>query len=180
MIYNFLILSDEVDNFRREIRIDADGTFYDLFKVLTKSVDYNNEEMASFFMCSDDWRKKQEITLVEMDTDSDVDVFVMDETPLMDFIEDEGQKVMFVFDYVNDRALYIKLFEITTGKSLKKAQCTVSIGDAPQQYMDIADSVVINTVSDMDETFYGDETYNLDELDESGFDGLDSSIEELE
>lgn len=174
MIYNFLILSDEVENFRREIRIDSESTFYDLFKALVNSINYNEEEMSSFFMCSDEWRRKEEITLVEMDTDYDVDIYVMDETPLMDFIEDEGQKLIFVFDYVNDRALYIKLSEIIIGKTLKKAQCTVSLGDAPSQYMDIDEVSPVVTVSDMDETFYGDESFNLDELDQDGFEDLDS------
>lgn len=174
MIFNFLVLSDEVDNFRREIIIDSESTFHDLYKVLVKSLDYNEEEISSFFMCGDDWRRKQEITLVEMDTDSDIDIYVMDETPLIDFIEEEGQKMVFVFDYLNDRALYIKLSEIVTGKSLKKAQCAVSVGEAPPQYMDVDDVPLINTVSDMDETFFGDEGYNLDELDESGFESLDN------
>ena len=30
MIFNFRIVSDEVDNFKREIKIDADATFLDL------------------------------------------------------------------------------------------------------------------------------------------------------
>lgn len=29
MIFKFLILSDEVDDFKREIKIDADATFMD-------------------------------------------------------------------------------------------------------------------------------------------------------
>ena len=29
MIFNFRLVSDEVDNFRREISIDADATFLD-------------------------------------------------------------------------------------------------------------------------------------------------------
>lgn len=98
----------------------------------------------------------------------------MDETPLIDFLEDEGQKMIFMFDYVNDRALYIKLTEIIIGKTLKKAQCTVSLGDAPSQYMDIDEVSPVVTVSDMDETFYGDESFNLDELDQDGFEDLDS------
>ena len=172
MIYNFLILSDEVDNFRREINIDADGTFYDLFKAITSSTGYNDKEMASFFLCDDEWRKKQEITLVEMDTDSDVDIFVMDETPLLDFLEEEKQKLMFVFDYVNDRSLFIKLAEIITGKSLKKPQVVLSEGEAPSQFIDLDETSTTVASSDLDATFYGDEDFNIDELDESGFEGL--------
>ncbi len=172
MIYKFLILSDEVENFRREISIDADATFLDLFKAIIETTGYDEKEMSSFFLCNDDWRKKQEITLVEMDTDSDVDIFVMEETPLMDFLEEEKQKLMFVFDYVNDRALYMKLSEIITGKYLKKPVVLVAEGDAPSQIQDIEETITSTSTSDLGESFFGDETFNPDELDEAGFEGL--------
>ena len=36
MIYKFRLLSDEVDNFRRDIEIDSEATFLELEKVLSK------------------------------------------------------------------------------------------------------------------------------------------------
>lgn len=174
MIYRFLILSDEVENFKREIKIDADDNFHDLYKAIIQCTGYSDKEMASFFLCSDNWRRKEEITLVEMDTDSDEDPHIMEDTVLSDFLEDEKQKLVFVFDYVNDRALYLELSEIIPEKTLSIPQCTLSIGQAPAQYMDIEDVVAVTaSISDMDETFYGDEGYNMDELDREGYDGLD-------
>ena len=41
MIFNFRIVSDEVDNFRREIQIDADATFLDLKNAICESVAYD-------------------------------------------------------------------------------------------------------------------------------------------
>ncbi len=32
MVFRFLILSDEVDDFKREIKIDSEATFQDLYK----------------------------------------------------------------------------------------------------------------------------------------------------
>ena len=37
MIYRFTIISDEVDNFIREIQIDPEATFYDLHEAILKS-----------------------------------------------------------------------------------------------------------------------------------------------
>ncbi|NLD24946.1 MAG: hypothetical protein GX670_12070, partial [Bacteroidales bacterium] len=127
MIFKFLILSDEVNDFKREIKIDADATFMDLYNTLIESIGYSEKEMASFFLSDEKWRKKQEITLIEMDTDSDVDSLVMEDCILSDFLEDEKQKLMFVFDYITNRALYIELSEIILGKSLKKPFCSISV-----------------------------------------------------
>src|SRR5690554_7918855 len=92
----------------------------DFYRILIDSIGFSDKEMASFFLSDNKWRKKQEITLVEMDTDSDVDSLTMDECVLSDYLEDEKQKLMFVFDYLNERALFIELSEIIPGKNLKK------------------------------------------------------------
>lgn len=176
MIFRFLLLSDEVDDFRREIEIDADSTFFDLHHAITQSVNYKEGEMTSFFICSDDWEKKKEITLVEMDTSSDEDSYVMSDSVLNDFLEEEHQKLMYVFDYMTERAFFIELREIITGKKLSKAICTKSIGDAPAQFVDfesIDSTVGTASTSTLDEVLYGDESYDLDELDAEGFDSLD-------
>ncbi len=169
MIFKFLMLSDEVENFKREIQIDSDATFLDLYKVIIECTGYSDQEMASFFICDNKWRKLTEITLMEMDTDSDEDSFIMSECILNDYLEDEKQKLMFVFDYLTERALYIELSEIIPGKSLKKPACTVSEGEAPQQIMDYEDTKPVITTIDVGESFYGDESFDLDELDSSGF-----------
>ena len=67
MIYRFTIISDEVDDFVREIQIDPEATFYDFHEAILKSVGYTNDQMTSFFICDDDWEKGKEVTLEEMD-----------------------------------------------------------------------------------------------------------------
>jgi hypothetical protein len=66
MVYKFCVLSDEVDDFRREIEIDADATFQDFNKVLLKTCNYKSDLMTSFFICDEYWDKQQEITAVDM------------------------------------------------------------------------------------------------------------------
>ncbi len=174
MVFRFLLLSDEVEDFKREIQIDADATFLELHMAITKSVGYTEGEMTSFFICSDHWEKEQEITLVEMDTSSDEDSYTMEGSILSDFLEDEKQKLMYIFDYMTERAFFMELREIITGKDLDKAICTKSIGEPPVQFVDFDTVATNSTTLDTGENFYGDEGYDLDELDAEGFDGLDN------
>jgi len=173
MIFRFLLLSDEVEDFKREIQIDADATFFDLHKAIVKSVDFQEGEMASFFICSDDWEKGQEITLVEMDTSPDEDSYTMEASRLNDFLEDEKQKLMYVFDYLTERAFFMELREIMTGKNLDEPVCTKSTGNPPSQFVDFDTVAAASSTIDTGENFYGDEGYDMDELDAEGFDGLD-------
>ena len=49
---------------------------------------------------------------MEMDSDSSVDTYLMDSTHIDEFIEDKGQRLMFVFDMLTDRAFFIELKDI--------------------------------------------------------------------
>ncbi|MFA7226410.1 MAG: hypothetical protein WC078_01995 [Dysgonamonadaceae bacterium] len=179
MIYRFLIVSDEVENFKREIKIDADATFYDLYKAIIDCTGYSDKEMASFVLCDDNWRKEMEITLVKMDTSSDEDSYSMEECVLSDYLEEEKQKLMFVFDYFTERALYMELSEIIPGKKLKQPLCTLSKGEAPPQITNFEEMTSDTTLQDMGESFYGDESFDMDELDQEGFEGLDDFSTEI-
>ena len=172
MVFRFLILSDEVDDFKREIKIDAEATFLDLHDAILESVGYTKDQMCSFFICDDDWSKNTEITLVEMDTTSEVDNYIMEETRLEELLEDEHQKLMFVFDYMTERAFFMELREIEPGKDLDKAVISKSIGLPPAQTVDFDQFEAKNTSTEIGEDFYGDSEYDIDELDKEGFEGL--------
>ena len=195
MIYRFLLLSDEVQNYRRDIQIDADSTFLDFHKMIMKCSGYDEVEMTAFFMCDERWRKKQEITLVEKDTDSDVDSYVMEDEILMDWVDEEKQRLIFVFDYFKDRAFYIELTEMILGKNLTKPICNNKQGNAPAQFIEEEEIEVVkpatNTIAPLiddddddddnedesEDEFFGDEDFDPEELDVEGFDGLEGSNE---
>ena len=170
MVYRFTIISDEVDDFRREIQIDSEATFLDLHNAILKSAGYPNDQMTSFFICDDNWEKETEITLEDMGTSSDMDSWIMEETPLEELLEDEKQHMLYIFDPLADRAFFMELSEIITGKSLDEAVCTKSIGDAPQHVLDFDQlrAVQVATTT-LDETIGDDEDFDLDELDPDGF-----------
>ncbi|MDD3078468.1 MAG: hypothetical protein PHH37_05105 [Paludibacter sp.] len=168
MVYKFTLLSDEVDNFIRVIKIDSEATFLDLHNAILDAVKYEKDQMTTFFICNDDWEKGQEITLVEMESSSEYDNLIMEDTKLEELISDEKQKLLYVFDLISDRAFFIELSEIIPGTDLAKAECISSKGAAPQQMLS-DDAIAAAPKMNLDENFYGDEDFDLDELDEEGF-----------
>jgi hypothetical protein len=168
MVYKFTLLSDEVDNFVRVIAIDSEATFFDLHNAILDSVNYEKNQMTSFFMCSDNWEKGQEVTLVEMESSSEFDNLVMEDTKLEELIVDENQKLLYVFDMMSDRVFFMEMTDIVPRKSLDQAECISSDGEAPTQIM-ADEGLVVAPKASLDENFYGDEDYELDELDEEGF-----------
>lgn len=183
MIFKFRIVSDGAENFKREIKIDALATFLDLKNAICDSVGYDKTQMDSFFICTDDWEKQKEITYADMGFDTDQDVALMDDAVLEDFIDDEGQRLLFVFDYMTDRAMFMEMTELTAGKSLKDPVCSLSVGKAPAQSVDLdefdkqvdakAAKATVPAPEDLDEEFYGSESYSPDEFEAGGFDEYD-------
>ncbi|MDE7410666.1 MAG: hypothetical protein K2M94_01335, partial [Paramuribaculum sp.] len=161
-----------------------DDTFLSLRNAICESVGFDKNQMNSFFLCDYGWEKGKEITLEDMGADSSEDVYLMEDTVLSDFIEDEGQRLIFVFDYMTDRAFFIELKEAVPGRSLHEPLCAVSMGQAPAQFVDLdefeskTDLKAAAAVSDIDEDFYGSDEFNADEFDPEGFDEMtfDDSI----
>ena len=136
MLFRFTIISDEVDEFLREIKIDADSTFLDFCEAILASCNYEDDQVTSFYITNDEWEKQCEITREDMGfTPYDEDVYTMDKTSPRSLLDDVPMRLKFIFDTFNNRAFYIELKEMIPGKNLKKAQITRSIGDAPAEIL---------------------------------------------
>lgn len=138
MVYRFKLVSDEVSNFSREIEVDSENTFLQLRNTILESVNYTKDELDSFFLCSDEWERQEEITLEDMGTTAcDNDIWLMENTPIGELVEDEGQKLSFVFDYMTERSFFMELKEIIPNRSLVEPVCTIKRGKAPAQTVDM-------------------------------------------
>lgn len=187
MLYRIKFISDEVDGFVREIKIDSDANFLDLCKVILKSCDYPDNQMTEFFVCDDEWERHEQITREDVGCDEiDQDVYLMEKTPLSDFIEDEGQHFEFVFDPFAERSFYLDVKEVIPGEHLAEAQIIRSKGDAPQQLQDFEDPFAdlgakgkagLGSGADFDDLNFGgdDDFFNDDELDLEGFEISDGN-----
>lgn len=178
MLLKIKFISDEVDGFLREIKIDADGTFLDLNAAILSACGYPDDQMTSFYVCNDDWERGEQITredVHEGNSAADHDLYTMAATPLRDFIEEEEQKLQYVFDPFGDRCFYLDVKEFIPGEHLTEAEVVRSLGNAPKQIEELDLTAPKAGKSDSlfseDEAseFYGDGGYNNDEFDPEGF-----------
>ena len=174
MIYKFLIGSEESENFKLEIAIDSEDTFLRLRNAILDAAGYDKDQMNSFYICDEDWQREKEVTYMDMDLDeTDDEVWVMEDTRLDELVEDEGQRMKFVFDYMTERYFYMKLKETIPGKSLHDPLCQRKEGRPPQEAVDpdafqppIPKIPDASNIEELDPEFYGDEEFNEDEVDD--------------
>lgn len=136
MVYKFRLISDEVKDFVRDIELLSDQTFYDFHRALTQNLHYDKSQIASFFISNEGWEKLMEITLFDMTEEKNKDLHVMDRTCLSDFFSTTKQRLLYVFDFFNERLFFIELLEISERKpGLAYPRFTFEKGKPPQQLL---------------------------------------------
>ena len=140
-------------------------------RALNEALAATSEELLEKFF------EGEEITLEDMGSSSDEDIWIMEDTHINELVEEEGQRLIFVFDYLTERSFFMELKSIITGKTLMDPLCTRKEGKAPNQHVDLdefdarMDKKAAAALEDFDADFYGDTEFNEEELGE-GFDDL--------
>lgn len=178
MILRLTLISTEVEDFILEFKIDADETFADLHRLILQHCGYEETEGQRFFICDEKWKPIQRILLGdEENVNIDEDVYLMADTSLGDFLEDEGQRLAYRFDPENRRMFLIELSETSFGERVPiGGQLTRRHGISPSQHLieETPDSAPAATISEeLAEEFYGEDGFEEEDLDMEGFDILE-------
>jgi len=168
MVYKFVVLSDEDETFIREFDFLDSQTLMDFHNALQEELEFDRSQIASFYLATDNWEKEEEFTLFEMGAGSST----MDDAILEDIIFRKNQKLLYVFDFFNDRALFIEYVgEAKEDENKEYPLCTNSKGMAPKQvtFGAVTRKKYNNlVVADEDEDELIDDEIFLDAEDEEG------------
>lgn len=185
MIYRFVVLSDEDETFVREFEFLESQSLLDFHNAIQEELEFDRSQIASFYMATDSWEKEEEFTLFDMGAGSST----MENAVLEDIIFRKNQKLLYVFDFFNDRALFIEYVgEAKEDPARDYPVCTNSKGLPPKQvtFGGVArkkyNNLVVADDDDEDEEVVDDEIFfdNEDEESLSEFDSEEENPEEEE
>jgi len=171
MLYHFLILSGEKENFVREILINSDATFLDFHEAIQESVGYDTSQIASFFVSDDEWEKGQEITLIKMDRRTGDEELIMQDVKLQDIVKNKKDKLIYQFDFFSNRGFFIELLSLSENRSIAQPALIKSEGEPPEQIL--LDDIGLDEVSSLLGLTEEDDEFN-NEFDDIRFEDLDS------
>ncbi|TLX71976.1 plasmid pRiA4b ORF-3 family protein [Labilibacter sediminis] len=137
MTIKLRIISGEDEDFLRDVEISGNSSFLDLHNFIQKTLLFDDTQMASFFITNEEWEKDSEITLMDMAMDESSETAIMSDTPIKQFITENKQRLLYVFDFFNERNLFIETYEIND-TDCPEPRCTQSLGNPPQQ-VDLSD-----------------------------------------
>jgi hypothetical protein len=126
-VYRFRLLYEDQEDFLRDFDILSSQTFADFHNIIKQSIELPGNELASFFVCDRNWRKKREITLINMHNEAQeeadyeerrgpkparIPVTEMDKVRIKDIIDDPHQRLLYEYDFLHPKVFFIELTRI--------------------------------------------------------------------
>ncbi len=130
-IITYRVAFDQEETCFREIEMLDTHTFFDFHNQIIQEFDLEKGQLASFYVSNDNWDKGQEITLMTMDFDDGSKTIEMSDTLLHQISNAKGQKLVYVYDFMNMLCFFIELSNIHESSNLKNNEypkCTYSVG----------------------------------------------------
>ncbi|MGE4586589.1 MAG: hypothetical protein AB7D05_04530 [Mangrovibacterium sp.] len=135
MTYLMHITSQEETDFQLQIALDAQHTFADFHDAIQKACNYSPNQMASFFLPGHVPGKQIEISGLDTGM-AGFPRYTMRKTRLGSLLGSSPQRLIYVFDFFQDRCLDIQLTQILMEKNLTEPSVTAMKGDAPVQILE--------------------------------------------
>ena len=161
-----------------ELQIESDATFADLHKLIRTTCGWGQHKPSTFYVCDGRWRRERTIP------ESGYEYDTMDEVELGDILEDEGQRMQYVFDPDEGRGLLLEVTHISYGKHIREPLCRRFHGAAPELIVEKAPTGDVSredllaqlnaaALAEEDEDDIeptDDELFDIEEIDLEGFD----------
>ncbi|MFD2873877.1 hypothetical protein ACFS5N_15455 [Mucilaginibacter ximonensis] len=175
-LYRFRVTFEDYDDVTREIDIKSTQTFEDLHRAIHKSTGYNPEYPSSFYVSNDQWIKGEEVTFLPNQRRIDRGVALMEKVKLSSRIDDPHQKFYYTFNFDRPFDFHVELMKIILDENPNTTYPAIvkSVGDAPRQFVTVADAATAATADESDFDFLNemgmnhDDTEDFSEVDETG------------
>ncbi|MDQ3071970.1 MAG: plasmid pRiA4b ORF-3 family protein [Bacteroidota bacterium] len=178
-IYRFKVWFEDYPDVQRVIEIRGDQNFEQLHHTILKSVDFDNQQLASFFLWDNGSEDQIEITLIDMSVDGDKEQYIMENSVIENFVKQRGEVVRYEYDFVLLWTFLLELVEVKEDAGAEDNYPLIldSIGDAPDQYETI--DKYPEAITDADERILDDLTQHNGGPHESDDDEPDWEIRDL-
>ena len=189
-IYKFRVIIDTEDDVFRDIEIETNDTFESFHEAILSAFDFEEGEMASFYMSDDQWERGEEITLMDMgggvaEEAQPSAIKSMKTVSLESMINSPAEKIIYVYDFLRMWCFYIELVAVKkAAPSTIYPKVSLVYGDAPAQdskEMDLFGGLDLGFEDDSKPEKTGDPELDayLDDLD-GGDDDNFTSLDDLD
>ncbi len=116
MIYKFRVILDIEDDVFRDIEISKNDTLEDFQNAIVQAFGFEGGEMASFYLSNDSWEQGEEYPLFDVG-ESENPLQLMADTPIDSVVENEHDRLIFIYDFLSMWTFLVELMQISDVES---------------------------------------------------------------
>lgn len=131
MAYKLRVILDTEEDVFRDIIVDSSFNLENLHFIIAKAFGFNGKEMASFYKTDKNWNEGEEIPLFGMEENSTT---CMQDFTIQNCIAKVGDKLIYVYDFLNLWTFFVELKEVLEEKEVPKI--SLSFGNTPEKAPD--------------------------------------------
>lgn len=125
MLLTLTVASTEVEDFVAELQLEGHSTFAELHRLMHRAFGWQPSQPTMFYICDHRWRPERVVPEVSEEHDT------MSEVELGDLLEDEGQRMQYMFNPEERRGLLIEVSGVSFGKHLDEPRVRRQHGTPP-------------------------------------------------
>ena len=153
MRLKFRIILNVEEDVLRDIIVDASTSLLQFSKIISDQFGFDSTEISTFHISNENWEQLEEIKIYKIDDQDDI----MDKAPISNYFVLNGDKMIFVYDFLNYWTFFVELHEIDELiNSKSNFECINSVGNIPKE---APSDIYKNT--DIVDNFDQDENLNL-------------------
>lgn len=119
VVIKFRVILDSEEDVFRDLELTDSSTFLELHRQILFAFNFDQSQMASFYLSNDQWEKGQEITLMKMDFDDGSSSLEMQDVSLKKMLKKKGQKLVYIYDFINMWCFFIEVLDIYISEDQK-------------------------------------------------------------
>lgn len=130
-VFTIRAILDADEDVIRDVAIHGNANLFDLHHLLVEAFGLEKGEMSSFFKSNDDWEQGEEISMLDMNPDTNKNP--LEERVIEESFIKEGEKMLFVYDFLNLWTFYLEALsiKIIDGDSYE-SRVLAKVGELPE------------------------------------------------
>lgn len=132
-IFKFRVIVDTEADVFRDIEMPVDGTFLQLHEAILRAFEWEEGEMASFYLSNEEWDKGEEIPLMDMGSPEESGTsHSMATTVLNQKVGRPNDKLIYVYDFFRMWCFYIELHAVVKASpGMLYPRIALAFGESP-------------------------------------------------
>lgn len=129
MQLKFRIILNVKEDVLRDIIIDSNTTLFKFSNIISSEFGFDSSEISTFHHTNEDWEQLDEIKIFKIDDKDEI----MDNIPISNFFLSKGDKLIFIYDFLNYWNFFIELYDFRESIEPDIEYMTInSVGDVPE------------------------------------------------